>query len=193
MNSGHYAANEFYKLLKARNPIARQRWGEILVLAKQGDAEAIRAVLLMKSVMTGRRQVQVGADPIRPVVTPQQIEMLRQILISARNSGPAAKSPYSTPYRPVQQNPRVSTPIAQPPAAIGFSASSLYQVNKPEGIALFPTPSMNRAALQILPHGTVVHVLAMAENGYVQVDQPMPGFVCMTCAEVPGGPWLTQL
>ena len=206
-NEGQLAAQQFYKLLQARNPIARQRWSEILVLARQGDPEAVRAVRLMQSVM--RSPVQIGATAPKPVVTPQQIEMLRQVLVSARYSvpgmmgpgQPAPPVPGVSPYGPMFSPP--ASPPAPPPAqgqvfaqipggVVGYTGEGYYQVVKPQGIGLFSGPTMNRPAVQILPTGTMVRVFAQSENSYVQIDQPAPGFVCMTCAEDPGGPWLIR-
>lgn len=76
------AAQQFYKLLQAKNPEAQQRWREILQLAQQGDMQAIRAVRLIRSVMNSTR---IGLSVYqRPVVTPAQIESLRQVLVQAR-------------------------------------------------------------------------------------------------------------
>lgn len=79
MNSRH-AALEFYRLLQARDPVARARWREILDMARQGDPRAIRAVMLIRTVMEGPRVSGPGN------VSPQRIEQLRQMLINARYS-----------------------------------------------------------------------------------------------------------
>lgn len=210
MDSGQQAANQFYQLLQARHPIARQRLAEIIVLARQGDPEAIRAIRLIQSVMAS--PVQVGAVAPKPVVTPQQIEMIRQILVSARYAppsamqAPAGKAPAGkapTPQAPpglLPDLPNLPTPPAPssavftqiPGGIVGFMGEGIYQVTKPEGLGLFSGPTMNQPAIQILPGGSLVRVFAQGGNSYVQVDQPAPGYVCMSCSEVPGGPWLIR-
>jgi len=82
MNSRHAAA-EFYRRLQAREPNARARWAEILDDARQGDPQAIRALLLVRTMMQGPRVSGPGN------VSPQRIEQLRQMLINARYSAPA--------------------------------------------------------------------------------------------------------
>lgn len=81
MNSRHAAA-EFYRRLQAREPNARMRWREVLEDARYGDPQAIRAVLLIRTMM-GPRISGPGN------VSPQRIEQLRQMLINARYSAPA--------------------------------------------------------------------------------------------------------
>lgn len=93
--TGLHAANQFYILLRAKHPVARARWREILMLASQGDLEAIRAVRLMQSVMAnsgpGYAGVQIGQVPAaRMAITPTQIEALRLVLVQARNAPPLA-------------------------------------------------------------------------------------------------------
>lgn len=197
MDSGQQAANQFYQLLKVRNPIARQRLAEIIVLARQGDPEAIRAIRLIQAVMAS--PVQIGAVAPKPVVTPQQIEMIRQILISARYSQPQSL-PGQTPPGLLPDLPDLPTPPAPsstvftqiPGGVVGFMGEGMYQITKPEGLGLFSGPTMNRPAIQILPGGSMVRVFAQDQNSYVQIDQPAPGYVCMSCSEVPGGPWLVR-
>ena len=90
--TGLHAANQFYILLRAKHPGARARWREILMLASQGDLEAIRAVRLMQSVMANPGTgVQIGQVPAtRTAITPAQIEALRLVLVQARNAPPSA-------------------------------------------------------------------------------------------------------
>lgn len=84
MNSRH-AAFQFYRLLQARDPNARARWLEIISMARQGDPQAIRAVLLVRTMMQGPRISGPGN------VSPQRIEQLRRMLIKARYSVPTAE------------------------------------------------------------------------------------------------------
>lgn len=89
--TGIHAANQFYILLRAKHPVARARWREIIELARRGDLEAIRAVRLMQSVMTNQSAIQIGQVPsARTMITPAQIENLRLVLIQARNAPPIA-------------------------------------------------------------------------------------------------------
>ena len=84
MNSRH-AALQFYRLLQARDPNARARWREILAGARQGDPQAIRAVLLVRAMMQGPRISGPGN------VSPARIEQLRRMLIKARYSVPTVE------------------------------------------------------------------------------------------------------
>lgn len=181
---GIVAARQFYELLRARNPVARTRLAEIVVLARQGDLEAVRAIRLLQAAMRSPN-VTVG-QMARPAVTPQQIEQLRQMAIRARNM------PY-VPSQNVRPSPVGEASFPQiPGGVIGFAGEGFYQVTNPGGLGLYTEPSMNRPATRVLPFGSMVRVFAQAQNNYVQVDQPGPGYVCLSCAELPGGPWLTR-
>jgi uncharacterized protein YgiM (DUF1202 family) len=65
----------------------------------------------------------------------------------------------------------------------------------PSGLKLRSGAGVNfpQVGMQVLPSGTVVKVLQSAANGWTQVQPPTgpSGFVCSTCAEAPGGPWLS--
>lgn len=93
----------------------------------------------------------------------------------------------ASPYGPVQQ---VFRQI--PGGIVGFMGEGFYQIIKPEGLGVFSGPTMNRPAVQTLAPGSMVRVFAQSENGYVQIDRPTPGFVCLNCSENPGGPWLVR-
>jgi uncharacterized protein YgiM (DUF1202 family) len=65
----------------------------------------------------------------------------------------------------------------------------------PSGLKLRSGAGVNfpQVGMSVLPSGTVVTVLQSAANGWTQVQPPTgpAGFVCSTCAEAPGGPWLS--
>lgn len=181
---GMDAARQFYQLLRARNPVARARLAEIVVLARQGDLEAVRAIRLLQAAMRSPNVV-VGQANVRPAVTPQQIEQLRQMAIRARNM-PYVSLPGQVPVPGESSFPQI------PGGVVGFTGEGFYQVINPGGLGLYTEPSMNRPATRVLPFGSMVRVFAQAQNNYVQVDQPATGYVCMSCAELPGGSWLTR-
>ena len=181
------AARQFYQLLRARNPVARARLAEIVVLARQGDLEAVRAIRLLQAAMRSPNVV-VGQANVRPAVTPQQIDQLRQMAVRARNMPyvPPSAGQASMPVPGEASFPQI------PGGVVGFTGEGFYQVTNPGGLGLYTEPTMNRPATRVLPFGSMVRVFAQAQNSYVQVDQPGPGYVCMSCAELPGGPWLMR-
>ena len=179
------AARQFYELLRSRDPRARATLRDIMNMARQGDPEAIRAVRLIQYVMRTPASVWTGqVNNPRPVVTPQQIEGLRLLAVRARN----------TPYTPPSAGQALPAGgFAQiPGGVVGYTGEGTYQVIKPGGLGLFSGPTMNQPPVRILPFESLVRVFAQAENSYVQIDQPAPGYVCMSCAELPGGPWLLR-
>lgn len=182
---GMDAARLFYQQLRARNPEARARLAEIVVMARQGDLEAIRAIRLLQSAMRSPNVMTGQINNSRPEPTLQQIETLRQMAVRARNM------PYSLPMvAPVTPGEPRFPQI--PGGVVGYTGEGFYQVIKPGGLGLYSGPTMNRPSVQILPFESIVRVFAQAENSYVQIDQPAPGYVCMSCAELPGGPWLMR-
>ena len=196
-SEGVEAAKQFHQLLIARHPVARARWREILDLASRGDREAIRAVRLMQSALAAPGSIWIGQiNNPRPVITPDRLETIRQMLIRARNTpytppsagqAPAPAAPGSGPSRPA---PGIFSQI--PGAAIGYTGEGMYQITKPGGLGLHPTPTMNRPAIRQLPFESFVRVVRQGGNSWVEIDQPAAGFVCLSCSEVPGGPWLIR-
>lgn len=93
----------------------------------------------------------------------------------------------ANPYGPVRQVFR-----QVPGGILGFMGEGFYQVTNPQGLGVYSGPTMSRPAIQMLAPGAMARVFAQSENNYVQIDQPTPGFVCMSCAEAPGGPWLVR-
>ena len=184
---GVSAARQFHQLVRNRDPRAQAIFHDIIKMARLGDPEAIRAVRLMQYVMRTPTTVWTGQiNNPRPVVTPQQIEGLRLLAVRARN----------TPYIPalVPQNAGAGQgPFTQiPGGVVGYAGEGIYQIIKPGGLGLFSGPTMNQPPVRMLPFESLVRVFAQAENSYVQIDQPAPGYVCMSCAELPGGPWLLR-
>ena len=82
INEGVLAARLFFNQLKKGDPQARARWSRVLLLARQGDPAALRAVRLMQWAKSHPVFV-VGA---RPVLTQERILQLKQLLIQARNT-----------------------------------------------------------------------------------------------------------
>lgn len=195
-SEGVEAAKFFYRKLRDRDPVARARWREILLLARQGDLEAIRAVRLMQSAIAASGSIWIGQiNNPRPAITPDRLEAIRQMLIRARNA------PY---VPPPGVNPGVPGPAIPPPApptggfrqipgaAIGYTGEGMYQVTKPGGLGLHAGPTMNRPAIRQLPFESFVRVIRQGGNSWIEVDQPASGFVCLSCSELPGGPWLIR-
>ena len=179
------AARLFYQQLRVRNPVARARLAEIVVLARQGDLESIRAIRLLQSAMRSPNVMTGQINNPRPEITAQQIETLRQMALRARNT------PYTPPMVAPVMPGQPSFPQI-PGGVVGYTGEGFYQVIKPGGLGLYSGPTMNRPSVQTLPFESIVRVFAQAENSYVQIDQPAPGYVCMSCAELPGGPWLMR-
>ena len=189
-SEGVEAAKLFHQQLIARHPVARARWREILDLASRGDREAIRAVRLMQSALAAPGSIWIGQiNNPRPVITPDRLETIRQMLIRARNTPYTPPSAGQGPVRP-QPAPGIFPQI--PGATIGYTGEGMYQVTKPGGLGLHPTPTMNRPAIRQLPFESFVRVVRQGGNSWVEIDQPAAGFVCLSCSEVPGGPWLIR-
>jgi len=76
MSQALEAAREFYRRIQSGDAGARARLTEIIGLAQQGDPQALRAVRLLRAVMTG--QVRVGAD-----LPPERVAYLRALIAQA--------------------------------------------------------------------------------------------------------------
>lgn len=79
----------------------------------------------------------------------------------------------------------------------GYIGAGSYVVQAPQGLNLRQRPTSQSGFITTLPYGTVVEVVGSTPNGWVEVSYPVPqirgritGYLCMTCAEAPGGPWL---
>ena len=200
MNMALHAGRLFYQQLRARNPVAQARFRQIADLARSGDLEAIRAMRIMQAVMRAPPGARIGqtAQP-RPAVTPAIIEMLRQVLIQARNA-PASpgQPPYSPPVqaRPVPIQARGFSQVANAP--LGFMGEGIYEVINPNGLGLYSTPTpVSQPSIEVVPPGRMVHVIGYAPfppspTGWVQAQTPAPGYLCLSCPDLPGGPWLVR-
>lgn len=92
--------------------------------------------------------------------------------------------PGSVPMNPAfPQDPRGPT---------GFAGPGTYRITAPSGLNLRPQPNTSQPTITTLPPGTMVEVIAAMANGWVQVSTPQPGYLCMSCADAPGGPWLVR-
>ena len=97
----------------------------------------------------------------------------------------------------------------------GYNGPGIYRVVAPSGLNLRSTPDIRNPSLYVVPVGWRVKVLGPASwhvpSGWVAVDSsnfyftqdirvgpgPAPAnsgqpvrFMCMSCPEAPGGPWL---
>lgn len=100
--------------------------------------------------------------------------------------------PPGTPPQTVPTNPAFP-PI--PGASGGYSGPGGYRATAPSGLRIRSAPSSTSAIVRdanLQPIGTAVTVVADAGNGWFQVSSPAPGFMCASCAQAPGGPWLVR-
>lgn len=77
-------------------------------------------------------------------------------------------------------------------ASTGFAGPGTYRTTAPSGLRIRSTPSTTGEDRGLLPIGTSVQVVADAGNGWIQVSSPLAGFMCASCAQAPGGPWLVR-
>lgn len=77
-------------------------------------------------------------------------------------------------------------------APLGYAGPGSYRVIAPSGLNLRPQPNTSQPASQTLPPGTVVDVIASTPNAWVQISTPTPGYLCLSCVDAPGGPWLVR-
>lgn len=79
-----------------------------------------------------------------------------------------------------------------PNSPVGYAGPGSYRIAAPSGLNLRPAPNTDQPASQTLPQGTRVDVVASTPNGWVQISSPTPGYLCLSCAQAPGGPWLVR-
>lgn len=79
-------------------------------------------------------------------------------------------------------------------ASAGYTGPGTYRVTAPNGLGVRPAPVAppGTSASQYLPLGTAVTVSGPAANGWVQITSPTQGFMCISCSDAPGGPWLQR-
>lgn len=97
--------------------------------------------------------------------------------------------PPGTPPQTVPTNPAFP-PI--PGASGGYSGPGRYRTTAPSGLRIRSAPSTGGQDLGLQPIGTQIDVVADAGNGWFQVSTPTPGYMCASCAQAPGGPWLVR-
>lgn len=83
-----------------------------------------------------------------------------------------------------------------PGASTGYAGPGSYRTTAPSGLNIRPTPKGpaqgGGESLALVPIGTTLDVVGDAGNGWFQVSSPVAGFMCASCAEAPGGPWLVR-
>ena len=96
---------------------------------------------------------------------------------------PGAPGP-SVPMNPAfPQDPR---------GPAGFAGAGTYRITAPSGLNVRPQPNTSQPTITTLPLGTSVEVVSGLANGWVQISTPTPGYLCMSCVDAPGGPWLVR-
>ena len=96
---------------------------------------------------------------------------------------PGAPGP-SVPMNPAfPQDPR---------GPAGFAGAGTYRITAPSGLNVRPQPNTSQPTITTLPVGTTVEVISGMANGWVQISTPTPGYLCMSCVDAPGGPWLVR-
>lgn len=103
--------------------------------------------------------------------------------------GPPGPQGPQGPAGPAVMNPAFPQ---TPGAPLGYAGPGSYRIIAPSGLNLRPAPNTSQSASQTLPQGTNVDVIASTPNGWVQISSPTPGYICLSCAEAPGGPWLVR-
>lgn len=88
------------------------------------------------------------------------------------------------------------------PLVNGFQGPGIYRVIAANGLNLRRIPSTQEAGLGKLVLGTQVEVVTVTTNGWAQISNvidaqtgvstPEPGYLCLNCADAPGGPWLVR-
>lgn len=91
-----------------------------------------------------------------------------------------------------------------PNAPDGYQGPGIYRVIAARGLNLRRTPVAppGEPGLRLLPVGTNVEVVTATTNGWAQISNvidaqtgastPEPGYLCLSCTEAPGGPWLVR-
>lgn len=149
-----------------------------------------------------------------PAVLPPPLVPIEQV--------PPTPPPYVPPMSPVlpQEGPTVAQRQARELAAVraeslakfrqvpnapdGYQGPGVYRVIATNGLNLrrIPSATMGEASLGKLVQGTHVEVVTATTNGWAQISSvidaqtgvstPEPGYLCLSCADAPGGPWLVR-
>lgn len=78
-------------------------------------------------------------------------------------------------------------------ASLGYAGPGRYRTTAPSGLNIRPAPNTGGESLALIPPGTTLDVVGDAGNGWIQVSSPVAGFMCVSCPQAPGGPWLTRV
>ena len=105
--------------------------------------------------------------------------------------GPPLPGPVpATPgFTPTPMNPAYPQ---DPRGPAGFAGAGTYRITAPSGLNVRPQSNTSQPTITTLPVGTTVEVISGLANGWVQISTPTPGYLCMSCADAPGGPWLVR-
>lgn len=110
---------------------------------------------------------------------------------------PATTVVYPRSTLPVMQSMTAPTTIQQvvlpgpTQSMLGQIATGVYRVVAPMGLNLRDRPDVYSNAVAVLRPGTEVVVASAAGNGWVRTAEGR--YLCMNCAEGPGGPWLVPV
>lgn len=77
-------------------------------------------------------------------------------------------------------------------ASRGFAGPGNYRVSAPSGLHIRAGTTSAATSAGVFPSGTPVEVVADAGNGWFQVSSPAAGYMCASCPQAPGGPWLVR-
>ena len=78
-------------------------------------------------------------------------------------------------------------------ASLGYAGPGRYRTTAPSGLNIRPAPNPGGESLALIPLGTTLDVVGDAGNGWLQVSSPVAGFMCVSCEQAPGGPWLARV
>ena len=99
---------------------------------------------------------------------------------------------YIAPYRPGNEF------VNRPNVSLGYEGPGTYLVVARNGLNIRPGPSSNSGySLGVIPFESTIQVVGDAGDGWLQVvnviGRRVMGYMCISCAEAPGGPWLVLL
>jgi hypothetical protein len=155
-----------------------------------GAVVAVGALILLTS---GTSKAAEGAPPAPPPLPPRPPEpvVLPPIAPLPFPPGPTGGP---TPLTPSNTAGLVTSSVTgnllRPP---GYNGPGDYEVLAPHGLYMRAQPSASSAIVsRNFWQGTLATVTGPpTANGWVPAtDGGVHGFVCLSCAEAPGGPWL---
>ena len=99
---------------------------------------------------------------------------------------------YIAPYRPGNEF------VNRPNVSLGYEGPGTYLVVARNGLNIRPGPSSNSGySLGVIPFESTIQVVGDAGDGWLQVvnviGRRVMGYMCISCVEAPGGPWLVLL